>query len=124
MSRILPLRISSSLQSKFRQLHNQIHQPNLSTEFDPELLASSSNDKKPNLWRLITAKLNFNEKSLLCFMQKQLFFAQCLKLLVLFFVAIAQILYLHPFLELFLIWKSILQNLNFYNLFNLNKQKF
>ncbi|CAK5088150.1 unnamed protein product [Meloidogyne enterolobii] len=101
MSRILPLRISSSLQSKFRQFHNQIHQPTLSTEFDPELLVSSSNDKKPNLWRLITAKLNFNEKSLLCFMQKQLFFAQCLKLLVLFFVAIAQILYLHPFLELF-----------------------
>ncbi|KAF7637210.1 hypothetical protein Mgra_00003386 [Meloidogyne graminicola] len=34
-------------------------------------------------------------------MQKQLFFAQCLKLLVLFSVAIAQIIYLHPFLELF-----------------------
>uniref|UniRef100_A0A1I8BBU4 Uncharacterized protein n=1 Tax=Meloidogyne hapla TaxID=6305 RepID=A0A1I8BBU4_MELHA len=101
MTKILPLRFSSSLQSKFRQFHDQIHRPTLSTECDPELLGSYSINKKPNLWRLITSKLNFSARSLLCFVQKQLFFAQCLKLLVLFSVAIAQILYLHPFLDLF-----------------------
>ena len=73
MTKILPLRISSSLQSKFRQFHEQIHRQNNLVSSDPELLGSPL-IKKPTLWELVTSKINFSWRSLHCFMQKQVHF--------------------------------------------------
>lgn len=89
---MLPQRISS-IQAKVRQIHAQL-QP---TNVDPELGGIGSSGPFNGLAR----KFIGSKQSLCCCLRKQLFFAQCLKLLALFSVAIVHLLYLHPFLELF-----------------------
>lgn len=79
--------------------HQQPHLPQSLGRLTAKLLNNNNSNYNKN------GRNKWNKKgggnSLCCCLRKQLFCAQCLKLLALFTIAITHLLFLHPFLELF-----------------------